>query len=224
MLFFAPANQLKEKGAGRSTFDIGIELYTSNLIKLLKFYFYYNIELIIIGIVIIFVAFVFRKKFTMNILLKKELLFYIPLSIFPLFIVAVSPLLGTRLLFFSTVIFIIILYKFALSLQEYFKLKFFAFLFYAFLIIFFIFSLMITYGANQNYIFILSEIKKEKEKSDDVILKHSFNYFNDDFGTTFNRKILLESGKDYIDENANDNKSMELNLMNYYHLKSLKEK
>ena len=82
---------------------------------------------------------------------------------------------------------------------------------------------MITYGANQNYIFILSEIKKEKEKSDDVILKHSFNYFNDDFGTTFNRKILLESGKDYIDENANDNKSMELNLMNYYHLKSLKE-
>lgn len=224
MLFFAPANQLKEKGAGRSTFDIGIELYTSNLIKLLKFYFYYNIELIIIGIVIIFVAFVFRKKFTMNILLKKELLFYIPLSIFPLFIVAVSPLLGTRLLFFSTVIFIIILYKFALSLQEYFKLKFFAFLFYAFLIAFFIFSVWITFHANENYNFIVSEIKNEKLKSDDVILKHEFNYFDDRFGNSLNRKILLESGEDYINEDSSDNKSMELNLINYYHLNSLKEK
>ena len=81
---------------------------------------------------------------------------------------------------------------------------------------------MITYGANQNYIFILSEIKKEKEKSDDVILKHSFNYFNDDFGTTFNRKILLESGKDYIDQDATKNTSMELNLIYYYQLNSLK--
>ena len=70
----------------------------------------------------------------------------------------------------------------------------------------------------------ISEIKNEKLKSDDVILKHEFNYFDDRFGNSLNRKILLESGEDYINEDASDNKSMELNLINYYQLNSLKEK
>lgn len=224
MLFFAPANQLKEEGAGRSTFDIGIDLYTSNFIKLLKFYFYYNIELIIIGIVIIFAVFILRKRLKMSVLLKKELLFYVPLSLLPLFIVAISPLLGTRLLFFSTVIFIIILYKLGFVLQEYLKLNFNYFVGYAFLLVFFIFSLVITFQANESYKFVISEIKKEKAKSNDVILNQSFNFFNDRIGTTLNRKILLESGKDYIDEDTTKNTSMDLNLINYYQLNSIKTK
>ena len=224
MLFFAPANRVKEKVVGKSPFDIETASYLSNFKTIFKTYFYYNIEFIIIGILIIISAFIFRKKLKMSILVKREMLIYVPFLLLPLFIVAVSPLMGPRLLFFSTVITIIILYKLGIVLQEYFKFKFCAFVSYAFLMVFFIFSLMITFHANQNYKFIINEIKKEKLKSDDVILSEEFNYFDDRFGTRLNRKILLESGKDYIDENANDNKSMELNLMNYYHLKSLKEK
>ena len=224
MLFFAPANRVKEKVVGKSPFDIETASYLSNFKNIFKTYFYYNIEFIIIGILIIISAFIFRKKLKMSILVKREMLIYVPFLLLPLFIVAVSPLMGPRLLFFSTVITIIILYKLGIVLQEYFKFKFCDFVSYAFLMVFFIFSLMITFHANQNYKFIINEIKKEKLKSDDVILSEEFNYFDDRFGTRLNRKILLESGKDYIDENANDNKSMELNLMNYYHLKSLKEK
>ena len=224
MLFFAPANRVKEKVVGKSPFDIETASYLSNFKNIFKTYFYYNIEFIIIGILIIISAFIFRKKLKMSILVKREMLIYVPFLLLPLFIVAVSPLMGPRLLFFSTVITIIILYKLGIVLQEYFKFKFCAFVSYAFLMVFFIFSLMITFHANQNYKFIINEIKKEKLKSDDVILSEEFNYFDDRFGTRLNRKILLESGKDYIDENANDNKSMELNLINYYHLNSLKEK
>lgn len=224
ILFFAPANRLKEEGAGRSTFDIGIDLYLSNFTKLLKFYFYYNMELIIIGMVIIIAAFIFRSKLKMTVLLKRELLFYVPLSILPLFIVAISPLLGTRLLFFSTALFIVILYQLGAVLLKDLKLKFPDFVGYAFLILFFIFSLMITYQANQSFQSLTSEIEKAKQKSDDIVLTDGFNYFNDHFGTSLNRKILLESGKDYIDTDASTNTSMELNLIQYYQLNSIKTK
>ena len=89
---------------------------------------------------------------------------------------------------------------------------------------FFIFFFWISFHSNENYIFIVCEIINERLRGDDVILKHEFNYFDDRFGNSLNRKILLESGEDYINEDASDNKSMELNLINYYHLNSLKEK
>lgn len=224
ILFFAPANSIKEKVVGKSVFDIGIESYMSNFFKILKFFYYYNVELLLVGILVILTTFIFRKKLKMNFLLKKEIVIYLIFSILPLFIVAVSPLLGTRLLFFSIAIFIIFLFKLCIQIQEYFRFKYFNLLSYTFLILFFSFSFMITFQANENYNFIINEIKNEKLKSDDVILSHEFNYFDDRFGNRLNRKILLESGEDYIDDDATDNKSMELNLINHYHLNSLKEK
>lgn len=224
ILFFAPANRLKEKTVGRSTFDIGIESYLSNFLKILKFLYYYNIELLLFGILVISTTFIFRKKLKMNSLLKKEIVIYLLFSILPLFIIAVSPLLGTRLLFFSISIFIIFLFKLCIQLQEHLRFKYFNLLIYTFLILFFSFSIMITFHANENYNFIINEIKNEKLESNDVILSHEFNYFDDRLGNRLNRKILLECGEDYIDDNATDNKSMELNLINYYHLNSLKEK
>ena len=223
-LFFAPANSVKEKVVGKSTFDIGFNEYISQISQILKTYFYYNTELIIAGLLIIFAVFIFKNKLKIYIFTKKEFGFYICFAVLPLLIVGISPLIGTRLLFFSTAIIVILLYKLLLILQDYFRFKFFNLLSYAFLIAFFIFSVWITFHANENYNFIVSEIKNEKLKSDDVILKHEFNYFDDRFGNSLNRKILLESGEDYINEDASDNKSMELNLINYYHLNSLKEK
>jgi hypothetical protein len=223
-LFFAPANSVKEKVVGKSTFDIGFNEYISQISQILKTYFYYNTELIIAGLLIIFAVFIFKNKLKISIFTKKEFGFYICFAVLPLLIVGISPLIGTRLLFFSTAIIVILLYKLLLILQDYFRFKFFNLLSYAFLIAFFIFSVWITFHANENYNFIVSEIKNEKLKSDDVILKHEFNYFDDRFGNSLNKKILLESGEDYINEDASDNKSMELNLINYYHLNSLKEK
>lgn len=224
MLFFAPANSVKQKVVGKSVFDIGIESYISNFIKIFKFFYYYNIELCIAGSLIVVVAFIFKKKLKMNFSFKKEITIYLAFAILPLFIVAISPLLGTRLLFFSIAIFVIFLFKLCIKLQDHFRFKFLNKISSAFLIVFFTFSLMITYHANENYNFIINEIKTEKLKSDDVIIHHEFNYFDDRFGDRFNRKILLESGEDYIDGDTAIDKSMELNLIKYYHLNSLIEK
>ena len=90
--------------------------------------------------------------------------------------------------------------------------------------VFFLFSMMITHHANQNFVQITNEIEKEKLKSDDVQLKNHFNYYDDRFGTTFNRKILLDSGIDYIDEVPSKNTSIEQNLIIFYKLNSLKSK
>ena len=224
MLFFAPANRLKEQNAGRSTFDIGIDMYLSNFVKLFKFYFYYNIELIVGGILIIIAAFIFRKKLNMKFISKKEIAIYVVMIVLPLIIVALSPMIGTRLLFFSTVLFIILLYKICFALNSHFKFQFLNKLSYVFLMVFFLFSMMITHHANQNFAQIINEIKKEKLKSDDVLLNDHFNYYDDRFGTTFNRKILLDSGTDYIDSNPSKNTSIEQNLIIYFKLNSLKTK
>jgi len=224
MLFFAPANRLKEHNAGRSTFDIGIDMYLSNFVKLFKFYFYYNIELIIVGIAIIFTTLIFRKKLKIKFISKKEMAVYVVMIVLPLLIVALSPMIGTRLLFFSTVLLIILLYKICIALNSHFKFQFLTILSYVFLMVFFLFSMMITHHANQNFVQITNEIEKEKLKSDDVQLKNHFNYYDDRFGTTFNRKILLDSGIDYIDEVPSKNTSIEQNLIIFYKLNSLKSK
>ena len=160
----------------------------------------------------------------MKFISKKEIAIYVVMIVLPLIIVALSPMIGTRLLFFSTVLFIILLYKICFALNSHFKFQFLNKLSYVFLMVFFLFSMMITHHANQNFAQIINEIKKEKLKSDDVLLNDHFNYYDDRFGTTFNRKILLDSGTDYIDSNPSKNTSIEQNLIIYFKLNSLKTK
>lgn len=224
ILFFAPANGIKKKDVGKPVLDIGLESYLSNFTRIFKFYFYYNTELIIAGIMIVLCFFIFRKKIKWGLFPKKEILIYISFLVLPFFILAVSPLFGMRLLFFSSTLIIIILYQLCIALNGFFKFKFLRETSGAMLVVFFILSIFLTLHAHQNYTFVSEEIKSEKLKSTDVVLRNHFNYYDPRFGNMLNRKILLDSGVDYIDHDPSHDNSIEKNLIQYYDLNTIKIK
>ena len=73
MLFFAPANRVKEKVVGKSPFDIETASYLSNFKNIFKTYFYYNRELLVVMIVVICAAIVWNKKIKRSILISKKI-------------------------------------------------------------------------------------------------------------------------------------------------------
>jgi len=223
-LFFAPANKIKQANVGKSVLDIGWSDYLSNWVQILKTYFYYNAELILISIILVLSLLIWNKKSKKEPFLREEILFWSALFLIPLMIVAVSPLIGTRLLFFSNSILIIVLFRIILALVELKKFKMSNVLVYGFLLLFFGMSVIMTFRANQNYKMLTSEIEQKKKETKDIELDHQLNYFTLDIGNYLNRKIFLESGEDYIDKDASQDNSMEFNLKKYFQLQSLKEK
>ena len=223
-LFFAPANKIKQETVNKSVLDIGFGDYISNGVKMLKMFYYYNFEIIIL-VLFLLVALLFNyrkiKKVTIS---AKQLLFWVLLFILPLCIVGISPLAGPRLLFFSTSILLIVLYKIILVLINNHQFHFGSLFLYSFLVLFFAMSIWMTFSANQNYKELISEIKTQKIQKSDIELERHLNYFQLNIGDYLNRKIFLESGEDYIDSDASHDTSVEKNLKNYFELKSLKEK
>ncbi len=224
LLFFAPANEIKQKVVGKSVMDIGLSDYLSNWIRIIKTYFYYNRELLLLLIVVLIAITIWHKKIRKANFSLEKILFWGLLFVMPLLIVAVSPLIGTRLLFFSTSILLIILYKLILFLFELKESKFSNILLHVFLIVFFGMSMIMTFRANQNYEMLISEIEHKKINTKDIELDHQLNYFTLDIGSYLNRKIFLESGESYIDENPLQDTSMERNLKSKFDLRSLKQK
>lgn len=223
-LFFAPANKIKQKVVGKSVLDTNLSDYLVNWVKILKTYFYYNRELLVVMIVVICAAIVWNKKIKRSIFPTKKIFFWSLLFVLPLMIVAISPLIGTRLLFFSTTILMIILYKIILVLFEFKKNKISNGILYAFLLVFFGMSAIMTFRANQNYEMLISQIERNRIDTKDIELDHHLNYFNIHIGSYLNRKIFLESGEDYIDKDASHDNSIEKNLKNHFQLQSIKEK
>ena len=221
-LFFAPANSIKQETVGRSVLDIGIHSYAENFVKILKLSYYYNLELIIVSILILIIGIVFRKKIFVNRLLVKEILVYLLFAILPLFIVAVSPLVGTRLLFFSSSLIILVLIIVLKQLNKWMNFRKFAVVTsYSFLLLFFVASVFITFNADKNYESLISEIKNQKKNSDEIVLPKSFDYFTPNF-QGINRRVLMEDGKLYIDKDATKDNSTERNLKIFYRLRSIR--
>lgn len=223
-LFFAPANKIKQANVGKTVLDIGFNDYLLNWIKIFKTYFYYNRELIVLLLVVAILMIIFwNTKLKQALPAKEKLFFWGLLFILPLIIVAVSPLIGPRLLFFSTSILVIILYKIIL-IFKFKETKISGGLLYIFLFIFFGMSVLMTYRADQNLEKVVVEIKEKRKESKDIELDHHLNYFTLDIGISLNRKIFLESGEDYIDDDASHDSSMENNFKEYFQLQSIKEK
>ena len=221
-LFFSPANSEKQKVVGKSPFDITFNEYFANVFKIIKMYFYYNIELVILGVVAAFLFLIFKNKRPIN--WQKNTIFYGLLFVFPILIIAVSPLMGTRLVFFSNSILIVVIYQFLVSIfsSKYSNIS--LPISYLFLMVFFLGSFFMIFKANQDYLSLTTEIIQKREVDKNVVLKHELNYYTDELGNKINRKIFVESGKDYLNQDAKIDNSMEKNLIDYYHLKSLKEK
>lgn len=218
LLFFAPANKIKQENAGRSVFDISVMEYADNLGSVLKMYYYYNFTLSLVLILCVGLLLAVYKKLDKNDKMLSWILLFS--SVATMFIVTVSPLIGTRLLFFSNALFIIFIIRLFYGLYAD-KIHQYSLVAYAFLVVFFSFSVVITYHASN----VDDELKSNLvgKENQAVILDEQLNFFIDDLGD-LNRKILLESGEDYIDENPNLQNSMEKNYMKYYRLQSLRIK
>lgn len=223
-LFFAPANKIKQANVGKTVLDIGFNDYLLNWIKIFKTYFYYNRELLVLIIVVSIFAMIFwNTRLKQALPGREKIVFWGLLFILPLMIVAVSPLIGPRLLFFSTSVLIVILYKLILMFK-FKKYNISQVLLHTFLIIFFGMSVLMTSQANQNYEKVISEIVQKRKKTRNIELDNHLNYFTLNIGISLNRKIFLESGEEYIDTDTSEDTPIEKNLKEYFELQSIKEK
>ena len=224
LLFFAPANKVRLQKEGKSAFAFNFLDYTNHLKSISKLYYHYNIELLFFGVFIVVFLFFSKKKFPRQLTL--ELVSYLLMAVVGMMITAYSPIVGTRLLFFSNVLFIfsglIILLRNRENLfQNEKKLNSLLLLPILFIIFYFTAAFAITLKANSNYFQVMSEIQKHSKTNGDVTIEKTFNYKINFLGN-FNRKVLLDTGESYIDSDPKNKTSMERNIINFYKINSLK--
>ncbi|MCU7614264.1 DUF6056 family protein [Chryseobacterium sp. GMJ5] len=224
ILFFAPANKVKEKMVNKSPFEISLKEYGYNIMTIFKSYYYYNAELIVLSVIVMILAVLYFKKIKTHQKIIGRILIYLALIVFSLAIVGLSPLIGTRLLFFSTILIIIVMYELIRRIiNNLYVKKILSGMAFVWLLIFFSVSIFATFTANKNSERVLQEITKKSNSTKDVVLKQGFQYFIPELGK-FNRKILLENGDVYIDKNPAHNTSQEQNIIYYYRIKSISHK
>ncbi|WP_312343537.1 DUF6056 family protein [Chryseobacterium binzhouense] len=225
-LLIAPANKVRFEREGKEAFELDFADYFINLKKTAHILFHYNLELLLIFPVafFIFLLLLFKKRIEKK--LSYEIFSYWFLAALGVIIAAYSPIIATRLLFFSLVLVIIsLLVIFFRSSNIIFQRSLFFNVFTCmsgvFLLFYFICTLLITRNAYNNYNEVVSQIETISKKSPEVILKKSFDYKTDFFGK-MNRKVLLDLGEDYIDQDEKNNTTVEQNIINYYKIKILK--
>lgn len=224
-LFFAPANAVKYKTVGKTQYGFSFEDYLATFTKIMKFYYYFNFELIFIA-VMSFVGFVYLAK--RKLLNRREsylLLSCLSMAILAILIISYSPLTGTRLMFFSTMLIIIVTAFIANRFVKVFKFNksFIKGVAAVWLVTFFMVSGLICFGADKIYTNLSNEISEKRRASNEVVINEQLNYFNDNY-SKFNRKVLFENGKEYIDKNPYKNTAEEKNIIKYFDLKSLSHK
>lgn len=221
ILFFAPANTIKYKTLGKTQYGFSLENYLNGFKQIFKIYYYYNSVLILFFLVALVLFFyLFKKKFyTTKVFISKVVLL---VGLITLPIVAYSPLIGTRLLFFCNALLIIFSFSVFLDFfKNYKSLKStVVYIVYFFLILFFMSSDIITFNANENYKKIEKEISNKALQNKDVFLEKSFNYETSFLGR-INRMILLETGKDYIDNRPDKDNATEKLLKSHFKINKI---
>lgn len=222
LLFFAPGNKAKEDVAGKSPLDIGIVEYKNNLFFIMKNYYYYNGELLAATLLTgVLITIYYKRIKKMSKELSYSITTYIFIAILIIFILGVSPIIGTRLLFFSSILMIIILYHVFNSIITDFKVrKLLVNLSFLWLAAFFIISVMVTFNGNKNYKQVMAEIAQESRVTKNVVIKEGFSYSIPKLGR-LNRKVLIDNGCDYIDNDSLKNTEAERNLIRYFNLKNI---
>lgn len=218
VLFFAPANSNRFEDEHISAYRFQLSAYLEHCIDILRFYYYYNFELSIVFCLAFIFTFIIVKKISS--VRKKQISFFLFVAIFTLLIAAYSPIQGTRLLFFSNSLFCIIILIIADELRKSYPIKAVIpkIITSWFLICFFSYSIFMTWRANANYNKVMAEIQQKKEQTPNIVLEESFDYVH---GWPFARKILLESGQDYIKEIHKKQTSQQQLLIHYFQIKSL---
>lgn len=221
LLFFAPANKVKVQTVNKSPLEITSSEYLQNILRIFKYYFYYNIELIAVSLIVIITGIYFFRKIRSEKVVLKRILLYSALAAVSLAVVGFSPLAGVRLMFFATIMFFLMICELLFMILKEVRIsKILSFASFIWLVLFSVMSVFITFRADQNYRSICNEISESSRSGKEVILDKGFNYFSSEFGI-FNRKILLESGEDYIDKNPQSDTSQEANLKSFFNIKNL---
>ncbi|WP_304343658.1 DUF6056 family protein [Chryseobacterium koreense] len=216
LLFFAPANSVRFHAAGEEPYHFDFAPYFKNWKMLFKMYYYYNFELASLLVLMPFLGYYFRNKIEQKELCR--MIWFSVAGIFSVMIAAYSPLFGTRILFFSNICFITSIFIFFSQMLVFFKTKIFHFVINVFLLMFFFFAAVVSFHAYRNYEMVTSQIEKQRKRSPDVVLESGFNYR---FSKYLDRKVLLETGENYIDRDPTKDTSVERNLKRYYRLKTI---
>lgn len=224
VLFIAPANRVRFQREGKAEYGFNISDYMENFVSIAKIYYYYNFELLLfLGIIAIYSIY-FRKLFTHKMII--EVASYLFLAVLGILITAYSPIVGTRLLFFSNVLLIIsALMLFFRNNRNFFtnckRVNITLILCASFILVYFTSSVVISYNAHQNYKVVIAEIISKSKNSNNITIRKTFNYQTDFFGI-FNRKVLLDTGESYIDKDVDSNTNVEKNILEFYNIKTIK--
>jgi len=156
---------------------------------------------------------------------KKELALlgiYLIIGITTIFVVSYSPLIGTRLMFFSTLTIIIFSLYIARKIycDIHFKSYVLKIIFSVWLMVFFVLSSLISFNSNKIFNNLYVEIQEKSKISKHVNLDEKLDYSKNNY-PKFNRRVLFENGTEYIDKNPSENSAEEKNLIIFFKLKSL---
>jgi len=228
LLYFAPANAERYSKLENGSSVFHLMEYVKQFKAVLMMYRYYLQELSVAVLVCIF-FFLFYKKLKITIHEKIRLIVLLTMGLVTLPIVAYSPMIGLRLIFFTNTLWILCICSLLFSLLERFKNKKTENLLSSFsslyLVIFFAVGCFICYNGYKNSETVFQEITLKSKKSDKVVLEQGFDYFSDTFNYfNMNRRFLLENGSDYIDNDPLKDTRQEMIIKMKFHLKELSKK
>nr|WP_312075175.1 DUF6056 family protein [Chryseobacterium sp.] len=226
VLFLAPANKVRFSREGKKELGFNLADYIGNFKQITKLYYHYNFELILaLGVFFVLLLVLFcKKKLKDNFIY--ELSSYFLMGFLGIMITAYSPIVGTRLLFFSNVLMIISILITIFRISDVLmKKKMLQNVLTAvcsvYILFYFSASLYICIKADENFNKIISQIDQKSKETKYVIISDGFNYNSDFFGN-FNRKVLLDSGESYIDQDPVKKSPVEKNILRFYHINSIK--
>jgi len=228
LLYFAPANAERYSKLENGSSVFHLTEYIKQFKAVLMMYRYYLPELLVTVLVCIF-FFLFYKKLKITVHEKIRLVLLFTMGLITLPIVAYSPMIGLRLIFFTNTLWILCICFLLFSLLERFKNKKTEGLLSSFsslyLVIFFTSGCFICYNAYKNSKSVFQEITLKSKKSDKVVLEKGFDYSSDTFNYfNMNRRFLLENGSDYIDNDPLKDTRQEMIIKMKFHLKELSKK
>lgn len=221
LLFFAPANSVKYKSLGKEHESFSMVGYFKNFVNVLNYFRYFTPELVFIfGLCLLAIILLFIKK-KINAKVFLLVMSYSVAGILTIAIVSYAPLSGTRLVFFTNTMFLIVIF-FTLYQVNKQRIIFQITNVVGGLALFVLLGcgIVIYKNANENFKMVTKTIEEEGKKNKDVVLKTNFDYYHPSFGL-YNRRFLLDRGNEYINNDPRTDTSAELILKNYYHLKSL---
>ncbi|MPS64178.1 DUF6056 family protein [Chryseobacterium sp.] len=228
LLYFAPANAERYSKLENGNSIFHLTQYIQQFKAVLMMYRYYLPELSVATLISIF-FFLFYKKLNIVRREKIRLLLFFAMGIITLPIVAYSPMIGLRLIFFTNTLLIICIGYLLFSLLERVKNKKTESILSSFssicLVLFFSAGCFICYNAHENAETVFNEIDLKSKKTDTVVLEQGFDYFSDTFNHfNMNRRFLLENGSDYIDNDPLKDTRPEIIIKTKFHLKELSKK